>query len=328
MEEELTTKINEYQNSINRSLKPSSVKLYVGNIRNLRKKMGLEGPWENIDFLEDKQKVDDAIQGLSQNTIRNYYSAIVIILNAYDKFPEILKEYEKHRDQLNDDYNEGKLNGIVSESQGQNFIKFDDLTKLYNEIFKDVKSTLTKINKKEFQTISLKEKQLLQIYVILTLYRKYPFRNELAELQYISTKDFKKLKNENKIDKNFLITGKSYRFSMNSYKTNRKYKEKIIHVDNDTKNLLQKWNKLHPQEVHVFTTQSSGKPLTRNELGKLLRKYFKQTIGKSISSTILTKSLYSHTIPSEQIEKIKKLAAIRGHTLDTALNIYVVPKKE
>ena len=67
--------------------------------------------------------------------------------------------------------------------------------------------------------------------------------------------------------------------------------------------------------------------MTRNELGKMLRKYFKETIGKSISSTILTKSLYSDTMPAEQLDKIKKLASIRGHTLDTALNIYVIPKK-
>ena len=327
MELQLTNKINEYQESIHKPLKESSVKLFVRSIKNLRSKMGLEEPWDTIDFLKDKSKVDDALQGLSPNTIRNYYSAIIIVLSAYQQFPEISKEYEVHRDQLNDDYNEGKMKGIVSQNQGDNFISFDDLTKLYNEIYKDVKPTLKKINKKEFETISLKDKQLLQIYVLLTLYRKYPFRNETAELDIISTKEFTKLKEEDKVDKNYLITGKEYRFSMNSYKTNRKYKEKIIDIDKDTKNLLKKWIKLHPGEVHLFTTQSSGKQLTRNELGKMLRKYFKETIGKSISSTILAKSLYSDTMPAEQLDKIKKLASIRGHTLDTALNIYVIPKK-
>ena len=329
MEQLLSEKINLYQDSIKKPLQPVSVNLYIGNLKSLRNKMKVEGEFDNINFLEDNEKVMSSISHLSPNTQRNYLNALIVIMYSFDDiFPKIREIYENDRDKLNILYNDNLTKGILSKKQGENYLPYEDIVKVYQELFQDIKHTIRKITKNP-ENISISEKRNYQIFVLLSIYLTHPFRNEIVDLETISTKDYSSLTENQKVGRNLLIIGKEFKYSLNEYKTKKHYKEKLISIDKKEKLILQKWIKLNniSENKHLFTTQSTGKKLTRNQLTKIFTNFFKEKVGKSISTTMLTKALDTHevSLSPEKIAKLKKLASDRGHSMDTMLNIYVVP---
>tara|TARA_R110000824_G_scaffold27348_4_gene92984 strand:- start:576 stop:1592 length:1017 start_codon:yes stop_codon:yes gene_type:complete len=324
MEEILKVAINDYQNSINKPIKESSIKIYVSNVRSLRKKMKIEGDFDNIDFVKDYDKVMETLSDLQFTTQRNYMNALIVAMYSMSDFePDIRVKYEKKRDEFNKMYEDNLASGIVSASQSENYLPHDEIKKVVNDLWVEVKPIISRINKDPI-SITIKQRNSLQMFVLLSIYLKYPFRNEVVDLEQISRREYNKLTDNQKAYRNMLITEQgNMAFSMNDYKTSRKYKEKMIKVDKPERLLLEKWIKLNGGNP-MFMTQSTLKKLTRNELSQMFMKFFKDKTGKSISTTLLAKSLLTATISPEQADKLKKSAQVRGHTVDTALKIYVM----
>ena len=177
---------------------------------------------------------------------------------------------------------------------------------------------------KKKKELNKKEKALLQVYTIFSIYRQLPMRNDLAGMQTITKRAYNKLSGTEKKEHNYLVIEKGNMFFvLNKYKTARKYEELKINIEKDLQKLLRYYLKVNGMGV-LFKT-STGNPLTRNALTQLLIKTTKKYMGKSISTTMLRK-IYLSSKYGDMKEELEKDNKVMGHSKSVALNTYV--KKE
>jgi len=148
-------------------------------------------------------------------------------------------------------------------------------------------------------------------------------RNDLAGMIAIKKRDYNKLKEEEKKENNYLVVEKNgLFFVLNKYKTSKKYEELDLPIeDKDLKKLLRYYLRMNGMGV-LFKT-STGKPITRIELSKILLKFSEKYMeGKKISTTLLRK-IYLSSKYGDMKEELEKDNKVMGHSKEVALNTYV-----
>ena len=169
----------------------------------------------------------------------------------------------------------------------------------------------------------IKEGDDLDFKIILKIYATYPFRLEVAELKFLKTlHEYKKEMNKD-LKGNYIVKKSrprnSFMFSFNNYKTFEKYGERKINVTDKvlTKLLLDK----------ILTDQPwADNKLTRNSMSKKITAFFEKNGLKGVHPTNLSKMVIK-----KEYEKMGKelrdtqirLAAERGHSVNTQLEIYL-----
>ena len=298
------------------NIKDNSVKMYVSNLEKLKKLFNAD----NYDFLKDEKKVLDKLSNLSDNTIRNYLNAILIYLMAINdkgKLDDEVKIYTELRDDLNKKYEDNQASGNISEKQKENFVDIEEIYKMIETMGKEIKDK--KIKKKE--DLTSKDKSLLMIYIIFNIYVRLPMRNDIAGMEAISKRQYNKLSESEKKEKNYLVVEKGKMIMiLNKYKTSKKYEENKIDVPKDLEKLLRLYIRINGMGV-LFTT-STGNPLSRNALSQLLIKTSKKYMDKSISTTMLRK-IYLSSKYADVKDEMAKDAKVMGHSVDTQQKIYV-----
>ena len=298
------------------NIKDNSVKMYVSNLEKLKKLFNTD----NYDFLKDEKKVLDKLSNLSDNTIRNYLNAVLIYLMAINdkgKLDEEVKVYTKLRDDLNKKYEDNQASGNISEKQKANFVDINEIYKMIETMGKEIKDK--KIKKKE--DLTAKDKTLLMVYIIFNIYVRLPMRNDIAGMEAISKRQYNKLSETEKKEKNFLVVEKNkMTMILNKYKTSKKYEENKIDIPKDLEKLLRLYIRINGMGV-LFTT-STGNPLSRNALSQLLIKTTKKYMDKSISTTMLRK-IYLSSKYSDVKDEMAKDAKVMGHSVDTQQKIYI-----
>ena len=289
------------------NIKDNSIAMYVSNLNKLKKLFDAD----NYDFLKDEKKVLDKLSNLSDNTIRNYLNAILIYLMAINdkgKLDDEVKIYTELRDDLNKKYEDNQASGNISEKQKENFVDIEEIYKMIETMGKEIKDK--KIKKKE--DLTSKDKSLLMIYIIFNIYVRLPMRNDIAGMEAISKRQYNKLSESEKKEKNYLVVEKG--------KTSKKYEENKIDVPKDLEKLLRLYIRINGMGV-LFTT-STGNPLSRNALSQLLIKTSKKYMDKSISTTMLRK-IYLSSKYADVKDEMAKDAKVMGHSVDTQQKIYV-----
>ena len=305
-------------------LKTNTVKQYVINLKKLQKIYDTDG----YDFLKKPEDVMDKISDLHYLSQRNILNAVIVLLMALnhdEKFDELLEEYGKLRDELNDKYSDEQKSGVISDKQSKNFATTEEIFNMINKMADDLKP----IKKKSKDDITKKEMQLLQAYTLFNIYARMPFRNDVAGMMAINKAQYKKLSDEEKKENNYLVVpskGQIY-FVLNKYKTSRKYEELDLPIeDANLRKILRYYLKMNGMGV-LFKT-STGKPLTRIELSKVLLKYSEKYMGKKISTTLLRKSYLSGKY-SKVKDEMKKDSKILGHDVaTTGMKVYVKKEKD
>ena len=303
------------------NIKDNSLKIYVSNLNKLMKMFESD----NLDFLKDEKKVLEKLKDLSDNTIRNYYNAILIYLmsiNKDNKYDDEIKVYGDLRDDLNKKYEDQQATGTISEKQKENFVDIKEVYDMIDKIGNEIKEK--KIKKKE--DLTGKEKQLLMIYIIYNIYVRLPMRNDIAGMEAISKRQYNKLTEEEKKAKNYLVVEKGKMMMiLNKYKTSKKYEENKIDVPKDLEKLLRLYIRINGMGK-LFTT-STGNELSRNALSQLLLKTSQKYMGKNISTTMLRK-IYLSSKYADVKEEMKKDAKIMGHSVATQQKVYVKNDEE
>lgn len=299
-------------------LKTNTVKQYVVNLKKLQKIYDTEG----YDFLKKPDDVMDKISNLHYLSQRNILNAVIVLLMALNhdkKYDELLEEYGKLRDELNDKYSEEQKSGIISDKQSKNFATTEEIFEMINKMADDLKP----LKKKTKDEITKKEMQLLQAYTLFNIYARMPFRNDVAGMMAINQAQYKKLSEKEKKDNNYLVVpskGNIY-FVLNKYKTSKKYEELDLPIeDKDLRKILRYYLKMNGMGV-LFKT-STGKPLTRIELSKVLLKYSEKYMNKKISTTLLRK-IYLSSKYGNMKEELEKDNKVMGHSKQVALDTYV-----
>jgi len=299
------------------NLKENTVKQYQTNLNKLKKMFDTD----DYGFLDSPDDVMEKIESLHYTTQRNFLNAIIVLLMALnhdEKYDKLLKEYGDLRDGFNNKYDEENKSGIISDKQSKNFATIEEVYEMINKMGDELKP----IKKKNKDDITKKEMNLLQAFVLFSIYSKYPMRNDVSEMEAISKRDYNKLKEEDKKSKNYLVVHKNGMFFiLNKYKTSKKYEELKIEIDDpQVKKLLRYY--LRVNGMGVLFKSSTGKPLTRIEISKTLLKYSQKYMGKSISSTLLRK-IYLSSKYGDMKKELEKDNQIMGHSKEVALDTYV-----
>ncbi len=305
------------------NLKPNTVKQYVVNLKKLKKIYDTD----NYDFLKKPEDVMNKLSDLHYLSQRNILNAVVVLLmalNDKEKYDDLLEEYGKLRDELNDKYSEEQKSGVISEKQSKNFSTIEEVYEMINKMADELKP----LKKKSKDNISKKEMQLLQAYTLFNIYARMPFRNDVAGMEAINQAQYKKLSDQEKKENNYLVIpskGKIY-FVLNKYKTAKKYEELDLPIeDPNLRKILRYYLKMNGMGV-LFKT-STGKPLTRIELSKVLLKYSEKYMKKKISTTLLRK-IYLSSKYGNMKEELEKDNKVMGHSKQVALDTYVKKSKD
>ena len=300
------------------NLKPNTIKMYLFNLNKLKKTFSQE----DLKFLSDVEEVTDKIKHLHFTTQRNFYNAIIVYLRAKDPENKDIEKYDKIRNLLNEQYKTENEKGTISTKQSDNFVDIDVLHGMLKKMEQEIKDQ--KLKKKE--SLSPKEKTLIQVFTIYSILLKIPLRNDLAGMSVISKTQYNKLSQKEKEDGNYLVNYKNkLEFILNEYKTSKKYNEKIISIDKDLEKIIRMY--LRKNEGSVLFTSSTGKPYTRNALSQLLLKTSQKYLGKNISTTMIRKIVLSDLFADNK-KKQQEMAEITGHSVSTMNNVYVKEKAE
>ena len=300
------------------NLKPNTIKMYLFNLNKLKKTFSQE----DLKFLSDVEEVTDKIKHLHFTTQRNFYNAIIVYLRATDPDNKDIDKYDKIRNELNEQHKTENEKGTISTKQSGNFVDIEVLRGMLKKMEQEIKDQ--KLKKKE--SLSPKEKTLIQVFTIYSILLKIPLRNDLAGMSVISKTQYNKLSQKEKEDGNYLVNYKNkLEFVLNEYKTSKKYNEKIISIDKDLEKIIRMY--LRKNEGSVLFTSSTGKPYTRNALSQLLLKTSQKYLGKNISTTMIRKIVLSDLFADNK-KKQQEMAEITGHSVSTMNNVYVKEKAE
>ncbi len=304
------------------NLKPNSIKQYETHLNKLKKLFDSD----NFDFLSDPKKVMEKLEDKHYTSQRNTLNAVIILLmalNLDEKYNDLIDSYQKIRDGLNDKYLEDQQSGKISDKQKNNFAELSEIMSMIETMKKEI----VKQNLKNKETLTGKEKELLMVYTIFSFLVKYPLRNDLAGMKYISKTNYNKLTEDNKKENNYLVKNKNkLMMILNQYKTSKKYGEKIIELNPEISKVLRMYIKLTDKKVgEVLFTNSKGNPITRNGISKLLLKTSKKYLDKNISTTMMRKIVVSDKFADIKEEQ-KELADVMGHDVGTQNLVYVKEK--
>tara|TARA_R110001592_G_scaffold52528_5_gene160807 strand:- start:2719 stop:3687 length:969 start_codon:yes stop_codon:yes gene_type:complete len=304
------------------NLKPNSIKQYETHLNKLKKLFDTD----NYDFLSKPKDVMEKLDDKHYTSKRNTLNAVIILLLALDiddKFSELIEEYQKIRDGLNDKYLEDQQSGKISDKQKDNFVEFIELKKMTAQMFREIRDK--DLKKKE--TLKPSDKELMVVFTIFSFLSQYPLRNDLAGMKYISKTDYNKLTDDDKKNGNFLVKQKNkLMIILNEYKTSKKYGEKIIELNWEITKIMKFYIRVMDKEIgDVLFTNSRGNPITRNGISQLLIKTSKKYLGKSISTTMIRKIVVSDKFADIKKEQAE-LADVMGHDVGTQNAVYVKEK--
>ena len=183
-----------------------------------------------------------------------------------------------------------------------------------NEISKDLKSKVVKRvrNKEDYNN--------LLNYLVLSLYTLHPPRRNV---------DYSLMKISNNIndDKYNYLDLKKGQFVFNNYKTQGKYNQVVVPIEEDLLKVIELYLNNHPEksklknknyDVH-FLKSFYNEPIEKSqEITRILNKIF----GKNIGSSMLRNMYFSNKY-SNVIEELKDDVADMSTSLGTALNNYI-----
>jgi len=332
MDENLEQKIIDNRKALKKEIKPSTIKMYIANIKKLSKIMNDGEIKGGFDWLKSLSKVKENLMKKKDNgkelhysTVRNYINSAIMYLYAMNdegKADDLIQEYSDYRDELNKKYEEETATGTWSEKQGKNVITMEELHKVISDIGQELKD----MKIKNLERPNTRQRSLLQVYMILNVHSVAPMRNDLAGMKIIKKRQYNKLSEEDKKQTNYLVLEKNNMFfCLNDFKTSRKYSEKCIELSPELKKVMRFYLKYIGASEYLLT-RNDGEPMSRNAISQVLIKTFKKRLGKSVSTNMLRKIYLSHKYSNVK-EELEKDSSMMMHSTNTAMSKYIKKDK-
>jgi len=264
------------------NLKESSIKLYITNLKRIYREIECNGRkdicnFDNLDFLNDYERVMQTLEDENLNTKKNRLIAIVVSLQATKANPKLIERYTKEMIELAEQSNEQYKKQEKTDKQKENWVDYEDLVRLANEMLGRLKkhSILTK------DELSRAEYNLLQEVVLLRFYLNFPIRNDLADVRVISDKSEDDKKN------NFLLVdGDHISLLLNEYKTAKTFGPQEYIMDKKFSKIVRIFLK-HNKSGYFITKSNRTEAITPNGITKLLNRLFKRELDKTISTSMI-----------------------------------------
>lgn len=285
---QLKTKLKE------KDLSDGSISLYLRNL----KKLNNDEEFNNIKFLSKPDEIINKIKDLKDNTKRGYLISIVSVLKILgDKQKSLYKKYYKLMIDINNKIKE-KPTEEKTETQSKNWIEWDEVMKIYNDMKDNLKLNKTKITEKQYN-------ELLN-YILLSLYVLIPPRRNLDWQKMLI------LCNNNIDDKYNFLDIKNKQFIFNVFKTSKKDGKLILDIPDDLMNVINLYLKYHPlyickrnkkdiQQNIPFLVNYNGDSFSKvNDITRMLNKIFHKKVGASMLRHIYLSSKYANILKEQE----------------------------
>lgn len=289
---QLKTKLKE------KDLSDGSINLYLRNL----KKLNNNEEFNSLNFLSKTNDIVEKIKDLKDNTKRQYLISIVSCLKALGNKPALYKKYYKLMIDINDKIKE-KPTEEKTEAQNKNWISWDEVMKIYNEMKDNLKLNKTKITEKQYN-------ELLN-YVLLSLYVLIPPRRNLDWQKMLI------LFNGITDDKYNYLDIKNKQFIFNVFKTAKKDGKLTLDIPDDLMLVINLYLKYHPlnkrnmkkEPVNIpFLVDYKGNPFLKvNDITRMLNKIFHKKVGASMLRHIYLTGKYGNVL-KEQEEDAKAMS--------------------
>jgi len=282
---QLKTKLKE------KDLSDGSINLYLRNL----KKLNNNEEFNSLNFLSKTNDIIEKIKDLKDNTKRQYLISIVSCLKALGNKPALYKKYYKLMIDINDKIKE-KPTEEKTEAQNKNWMSWDEVMKIYNDVKDNLKLNKTKITEKQYN-------ELLN-YVLLSLYVLIPPRRNLDWQKMLI------LFNGITDDKYNYLDVKNKQFIFNVFKTAKKDGKLILDIPDDLMLVINLYLKYHPlnkrnmkkEPVNIpFLVDYKGNPFLKvNDITRMLNKIFHKKVGASMLRHIYLTGKYGNVLKEQE----------------------------
>ena len=290
------------------NLKENSIKAYVITIQ----KLNGDKEIKDLDFLSKKENIKEKLETLKLTTQRNYLTAVLVVLQAYDANQKLIDYYKNLINDLNEKYNAIMSKNQKSQKQEQNWSSMDDLKK----VFKDLEKVVLNMDLKNKIKIKPAEFTKLQDYLVAGLYTLLPpVRLDYAPMFIIPSKTQATKSN------NYLInSGRNKKsFYIQEYKNASSRGPQIIDVPPKLNTIINMWLKWN--DTNKFLLNNRKEVLSANGLGKLISKVFAPT-GKNITINLLRSIYISENVDLDVVKKNAKIADAMMHSTSIQQSVY------
>lgn len=289
----------ETQITKSRTIKNSSLNTYLSSLKTLKKKIE---PTENTTltdtkFLHDYDKVINSIKDDKLTSKKNKLTSILVALNSDDpKNTELIDKYQKELKDLSDKYMVFLKQQKKTETQSKNWLSYDDLIKVINNVMSEVK--LRQIMKKE--ELTNKEFDILQELLILRTYIAFPLRNDFADMKILSLKEYKKIDDTVKNNNNYMVLSPNNKksFYINQFKNEKFLGAKILEIPQKLNRVINLWLKFNKSGFYLVKTDRKT-PMNPNGITKFLNKIFIKYCKKKISTSMIRHIVISNMLKDE-----------------------------
>jgi hypothetical protein len=301
----------------NAKIKETTLNLYVRTLEKLKRDCDGDSMYK---FLKNPKKVFECL-GSNHNTIKTKIVPILILLRILDADKDILDAYRDAQMESVNAVNEMYKSGEKTQKQKDNWLTKDELEAIQAE------------EEKEYEQVLEKKRGILkphgyldlQNFILLSLYMKFPLRNDVHNMKVVLKSKWNKMSNIRKNEGNYLVINKTDAFLiLNDYKTANTYGQKKIELGEDLTDLINnflKFREKHGWGHEYFIINKKGEPMAANGITKSFNRLFDK-YNKRIST-----SMIRHIILTEMfgdVEKQKEEMADKiGNSAETITNKYI-----
>lgn len=318
-------------------ISPSTIKVYFTNIRAIeeiafgqvrtKSEKKLQDSLRyigDLDFLLDPDDLNTKFmdKNIPIARILNYYNAIINILGIVEDRDETFKIAKAHWVQIKGStYDSDSFKSVqgIKPKQEENFCTWKSIT----DNVKDI--ALKCRNSKCYDRCKLSRSQYhkLQDYVIALLYTEIPpSRADYSPMTVITDKEYTKLES---IDTNYLVEreDESMYFIFSQYKTAKKYKILTEEIDSPRLLVALKHLIFHNNSGWLLVGYNMEKPLTQNQLSKLVAKIFSKA-DCNLGITMLRK-IYLSDKYGPTTKMMADDAKAMKHSVAVQQSVYIKP---
>ena len=274
---------------------------------------------------------------LSDTTRANYYSALLEIMKSINFDTKKIKSVQNLRDRYRKKYDKIE-DGLKSKKQGESYMSKE----IYGEnMITILNDKIDEYEKKIKEGSSdTRDKDLLQIWMILKIIREFRFRNEIATFEFVDKKTYDEEKKPT--TRNMIVKSSGGWFiSKNKYKTDKEYGAKIYPLKGQILKDIKFYNKTSGDGMLFKSSFQQGKErptiMTSNALSKYLLKWSNKELPpvfakdgsekpRNLSTTMIVK-IYESGEHGPSKKKITKDSKTRGNKPSTMHKGYVSTKE-
>lgn len=291
-------------------LSSSTVKTYISNMKKIQSVCpGIEINSIN-DLIENREAILKCLSTAMTPMVRkSKLGTIITILDDKhndhsDKLKVAISEYRKVMNEDANIVNKGEEDQELTDSQRANLISQEEVMKVYKQLKSEASPImkLTKINKKQFQT--------LLDYVLLSLYVLIPPRRSM-DYAVFKIRNFSTSADSNDNYMTNFSKGKKKglsSFVFNTYKNSKKMGQQVLEVPKELEKVIEMWMKFNKSDYLLIN--SLGNSITQSKIAIWLNDIF----GKNISTSMLRHIYLSSKYKDVNLKELKDDAKALGQS--------------